>query len=287
MTDKPPLIAKWGGPPPSHPPLITNPANPESDLTLTSEVLVQPFLSLQKHEYTYRVDNGTQGHVLRVQWKAPQLTLERAAKRETIISIESFFSPQLVKTTASAEALADETPFAGQASQNKRADAYVPWHSALAKSLKELLGEAIAKKLTLSNIASVAMAGGAVVAVTSHLDLVDKEFEYGLLLENKGPIPAKLGIAGLRFENQPVEFELAPSKRKELRHTTSDVPIERQVLLRIAGQCEFPIYVLVADSMIDSEEKVGLFWGDGGTVYLARGTAPGCEDEWFLDWQCF
>ena len=38
---------------------------------------------------------------------------------------------------------------------------------------------------------------------------------------------------------------------------------------------------------INSEEKAGLFWGDGGTVYLARGTAAGCENEWFLDWQCF
>ena len=37
---------------------------------------------------------------------------------------------------------------------------------------------------------------------------------------------------------------------------------------------------------IDSEEKVGLHWGDGGTVFVARGTAAGCEEEWFVDWQC-
>jgi uncharacterized protein YwqG len=36
---------------------------------------------------------------------------------------------------------------------------------------------------------------------------------------------------------------------------------------------------------VNSEEKAGLAWGDGGTVYLARGTAPGSEDRWFLDWQ--
>ena len=40
-------------------------------------------------------------------------------------------------------------------------------------------------------------------------------------------------------------------------------------------------------AQINSEEKVGLIWGDGGTLYLARGTAAGCEDQWFLDWQCF
>ncbi|HYX69815.1 MAG TPA: DUF1963 domain-containing protein [Terriglobales bacterium] len=38
---------------------------------------------------------------------------------------------------------------------------------------------------------------------------------------------------------------------------------------------------------INSEEKAGLIWGDGGTLYLARGTAPGCQERWFLDWQCF
>jgi uncharacterized protein YwqG len=38
---------------------------------------------------------------------------------------------------------------------------------------------------------------------------------------------------------------------------------------------------------INSEEKVGLVWGDGGTIYLARGTAEGHQDKWFLDWQCF
>jgi len=38
---------------------------------------------------------------------------------------------------------------------------------------------------------------------------------------------------------------------------------------------------------VGSEEKVGLAWGDGGMIYLARGTARGYEDRWFLDWQCY
>jgi uncharacterized protein YwqG len=38
---------------------------------------------------------------------------------------------------------------------------------------------------------------------------------------------------------------------------------------------------------INSEEKAGVFWGDAGAIYLARGTAAGAEDRWFLDWQCF
>ena len=80
MADKPLLIAKWGGPPPSHPALIiTNPASSQSDLTLTSEVLVQPFLSFQKHVYTYRIDNGVKIHALRVEWKGP--SSERVLRR--------------------------------------------------------------------------------------------------------------------------------------------------------------------------------------------------------------
>ena len=38
---------------------------------------------------------------------------------------------------------------------------------------------------------------------------------------------------------------------------------------------------------INSEEKAGFIWGDAGTLYLARGTAAGCAEQWFLDWQCF
>jgi hypothetical protein len=38
---------------------------------------------------------------------------------------------------------------------------------------------------------------------------------------------------------------------------------------------------------IACEEKVGLYWGDNGILYFARGTAPGCQAEWFLDTQCY
>jgi hypothetical protein len=44
-----------------------------------------------------------------------------------------------------------------------------------------------------------------------------------------------------------------------------------------------PAYCL----QINGEEKVALAWGDGGMVYLARGTADGCKDQWFLDCQSY
>jgi len=44
-----------------------------------------------------------------------------------------------------------------------------------------------------------------------------------------------------------------------------------------------PAYCL----QIASEEKAGMVWGDGGILYIARGTSPGMEHQWFLDWQCY
>ncbi len=38
---------------------------------------------------------------------------------------------------------------------------------------------------------------------------------------------------------------------------------------------------------VDSTEKGNWSWGDGGVGYFGRGTAPGHEDEWACEWQCF
>jgi uncharacterized protein YwqG len=38
---------------------------------------------------------------------------------------------------------------------------------------------------------------------------------------------------------------------------------------------------------IDSTEKGNWVWGDSGIGYFGRGTAPGCENDWALEWQCY
>jgi uncharacterized protein YwqG len=38
---------------------------------------------------------------------------------------------------------------------------------------------------------------------------------------------------------------------------------------------------------IASEDKIGLYWGDNGILYFARGTASECGSQWFLDTQCY
>jgi len=37
---------------------------------------------------------------------------------------------------------------------------------------------------------------------------------------------------------------------------------------------------------LNSEEKPGVVWTGGGTIYIGRGTAPGYENRWYLDCQC-
>lgn len=38
---------------------------------------------------------------------------------------------------------------------------------------------------------------------------------------------------------------------------------------------------------VDTVEKAGWTWGDGGVGYFGRGTAPGRTGEWALSWQCY
>lgn len=76
------------------------------------------------------------------------------------------------------------------------------------------------------------------------------------LVSRVGVTPVSLDIAGLSFENEAVGFELPPSERKELCHVSADAPVERQVTLKIAGECEVPIFVMVADSMTETADKV-------------------------------
>jgi hypothetical protein len=51
----------------------------------------------------------------------------------------------------------------------------------------------------------------------------------------------------------------------------------------LPGHSSLPRYCF----QIASEDKVGLYWGDNGIVYFARGTAAGCGSQWFLDTQCY
>lgn len=43
-----------------------------------------------------------------------------------------------------------------------------------------------------------------------------------------------------------------------------------------------PEYVLQIDSMVE----LNWSWGDVGCAYIARGTAAGHKNDWFIDWQC-
>ncbi len=79
---------------------------------------------------------------------------------------------------------------------------------------------------------------------------------------------------------------------------SSDVELENLARTKIGGYASSiqsePWWALEEDGaapayclQIASEEKVGMVWGDAGILYIARGTTPGREAEWFLDWQCY
>ncbi len=38
---------------------------------------------------------------------------------------------------------------------------------------------------------------------------------------------------------------------------------------------------------IPTTEKGNWMWGDNGTAYIGRGTAPGHEQQWTVEWQCY
>jgi uncharacterized protein YwqG len=90
----------------------------------------------------------------------------------------------------------------------------------------------------------------------------------------------------------------APKVKKGFECRWEECPDAKAVRTKIGGSGSYvqsepwweyrahacaPAYCL----QINSEEKVGLMWGDSGTLYIARGTASGCEDQWFLDIQFF
>ena len=83
------------------------------------------------------------------------------------------------------------------------------------------------------------------------------------------------------FECQWQESADARAERTKLGGTPSQIQSEPWWQYR--AHPAHPAYCL----QINSEEKAGIMWGDSGALFLARGTAPGTEDQWFLDIQFY
>ena len=81
--------------------------------------------------------------------------------------------------------------------------------------------------------------------------------------------------------SRPLRVELENLARTKIGGYLSS--IQSEPWWELEAHPSHPKYCL----QINSEPKAGLNWGDGGTIYLARGTVPGSGADWFLDWQCF
>jgi hypothetical protein len=77
--------------------------------------------------------------------------------------------------------------------------------------------------------------------------------------------------------------ESADAKAARTKIGGSGSYIQSEPWWQYRAHASAPAYCL----QINSEEKAGIMWGDSGTLYIARGTAGGCENHWFLDIQFF
>lgn len=252
----PALETRWGGQHPTHRALIVQPPHGDSDLVLRSEVIQQSFFSLQKHEYHYKAENGSDASgincTMQVTWNGPQLNFWRLQPGPNAIMMTSWFSAQTMRTTASADVFANaKGGFSARSAPNERADAYVPWQKSIAKGVGTLLKEVIKKKIPIANVASLALSSGEALRISSEFQLVDQEFHYKLKFRNEGE--KSVDVAGVSFGPHQVVAIMEAGEEREVELISSKPPVEHRVFFRLAGVCDFPIHVFIADDMVQQE----------------------------------
>jgi hypothetical protein len=259
MGSKPALITRWGGTPsPAHDRLIVKPQNPASDLVLTSEVIEQPFFSLQQHEYHYRADNlfdaGGAYCFMHVKWEGPKIQFERLPPGPNVITVKSFFSAQTLRTTANAEVIAGATAVTARSALAERADAYVPWSQAIAGPVMKALAVLVKTGVPASTVASLVLSSGEKLSITSQLSWSEDLYTYGITFKNEGSGPLHVTVAGVRYNNYVIDLYMEPGEDASYESQTVDGPEEREAMVSIADLCEFPIRVLATDTMMEPSE---------------------------------
>ena len=261
MSTKPPLVSRWGGRPPAHKPIILNPANATSDLVLQSEVIVQGFLSLQQHQYIYRLENGFfaggLNSAMNIKWNGIPIEFEGARPGQSVQSRQSFFSPQVLKTTANAEVVAGATPVSARRVLSERADAYTPWTDAIKTPVIEGLKALVKSGTPVAVAASLSAASGETLFISSELKWADDMFVYGIRFKNEGLEPLRVTLERVRFDYQ-VDLYLEPGEEASYEMSSEEPPEETEALVLVPGVCRFPIQVLASQKMIERmTEEVG------------------------------
>lgn len=241
-----PLETRWGGANQTHPQIITQPPNSLSDLVLISEVLSQPFLSLQMHEYHYRAINNSDSTgancLMRVEWLGDKVKWNKLASGHNAqghTRIVSFFSPQVLRTTAEVDVRAgSHTAVLARSVDGERADAYVPWTSSIGQAalgLWKIVKPVLRLGATISVEATCAVGSGGTVRFRSTVKKVGDHFEYGYRVFNKTRTEIIGEISAFRLVNRTPDFALAPGRTRRWVLKSEFVPNE------VEGRLEYGV----------------------------------------------
>ena len=217
------LETRWGGGSANHGPIIISPHNPQSDLVLRSEVHVQGFFSLQRHEYLYKGQNNTHAInaycFMRVDWRGPNVAWANLpASRTSTCRMQSFFGPQRMQTTADADVLAGAAvPVRTRQVAGEQADAYVPWTSSIrgsAKSIWDLVKGVLTAGSAVTLGSGMLVENEEVVSTQSSLRISDRLFAYECSVRNHTDSTIRGNVSELFRPNEKVEFVIEPRGNK-------------------------------------------------------------------------
>lgn len=259
---KPALETTWGGSRSTHTAIVASPLNPQGDLVLRSEVYVQGFFSLQRHEYHYKVANNSDATAIycdmRVEWLGPEITWSYVPPGRPVDNMmQSFFSPQFLRTTANADAFAGKRPFTARAVRGEEADAYVPWVGSIPRILKGLWpllkGVLIPGGSAATLSASIAWEGSSSLDITSSVRLSNPHFLFSYDVVNRKDTPIRCVVRSINSA-APRQFEVRPEERESWAVESSGVPAEAIEFFEYQvpgwenlGWTRFPVAFLVPD----------------------------------------
>lgn len=221
-----PIITRWGGPNANHPPIITSPANTNSDLTLESKVLVQRFLSFHKHIYSYIATNGTTSNNvncdLDVSWRGINQYMVSPTRPEPF-DIESFFPPTRVRSVADVNAIASPTvTFTARRAVRENADCYLPWNYKIWKQLKDIVIDWLKKRMDKLALKTKSNA----LEMTTSVVYQNGIYKYEMLIVNRSSKPISGKIKSVLFGKREMRFEIDNDDVHQIAVISKEAPGE-------------------------------------------------------------
>lgn len=257
------IETSWGGGSGIHSPIVLDPINTQNDLILKSEVYVQSFLSLQRHEYHYKAENGSHSSGancgMRVQWIGPKITWSYVPPGVPMDHVvQSFFSPQRMATTADADVLAGlGTACKARSVRGEQADAYIPWASGvpgLFRSVWPLLKHVLVPGGAAA-VLSASMAWGAheSIEIMSSVHLINPQLKFEYSVVNRKDVMINGLVDGVD-ELVRRRFEIPPGQSENWTFESSRCPAETTASIEYQvpgwenlGATRLPICMLVPE----------------------------------------